>query len=315
MMPTCLITGINGFAGSYLAETLLKKGYLVSGIDRGDSFSNLSHISAKLKLFTGDILDKEKMSEIMEVVKPDYVFHLAAQPSVAVSFKEPKLTHEVNVKGTQNILDAAREHVPNVRILLTCTADEYGAVKEAELPIKETHPLAPTSPYAESKKEVEELARLYHTKYSTQVIITRSFNHAGPRQSPDFVLSNWAKQVAEIEAGRKEPVLLVGNLEAKRDFLDVRDVIEAYIILITKGEPGEVYNVCSGKAYSLQDYLNDLIALSSKKIEVRIDPKKLRPIDNPVYCGDNTKLERLGWKQEIALNDMLKHLLEYWRKL
>ena len=312
-MPRCLITGINGFAGSHLTEALLSKGYSVSGIEKGGNFSNLAHLSDRLQLFSGDILDKDRMFEIVKAVRPDYVFHLAAQPSVAASFKEPEMTREVNVKGTQNVLDAVREHASSARMLLICTADEYGNVKEKDLPIKETHPLAPTSPYAESKKEAEELTLSYHKRYSLDVIISRSFNHTGPRQAPSFVLSDWAKQVADIEAGSQEPVIHVGNLEVKRDFLDVRDVADAYITLVTKGIAGEVYNVSSGKALSLREYLDQLILLSHKKITVEVAPEKLRPVDNPVYCGDNSKLKALGWRQQKDVSDTLKALLGYWR--
>jgi GDP-4-dehydro-6-deoxy-D-mannose reductase len=310
----CLITGINGFAGSHLTEALLAKGYAVSGIEKEGNFPNLSHLSGRLQLFLGDILDKERMLELVKQVQPDYVFHLAAQPSVALSFKEPELTHTTNVIGTQNVLDAVREQAPSARILLTCTADEYGNVSEADLPIKETHRLAPTSPYAKSKKEVEELAIRYHKKYSSEIVISRSFNHTGPRQAPEFVLSDWARQVAEIESGKQKPIIHVGNLEVRRDFLDVRDVVEAYITLVLKGAPGEVYNVCSGKARSLREYLDLLITLCPKKISVKVDSERLRPVDNPVYCGDNTKLKKLGWRQSIDIKDTLKALLEYWRK-
>lgn len=306
----CFITGISGFAGSHLAELLLNKGYIVFGSFRKiDNLDNIAHIANKLKLYELDILDNKKLKKAIADAQPDFVFHLAAQPSVSASLKAPNETKKVNVEGTRNLL----ESISTQKVLIVGSGDQYGPVSPEDMPIKESHSQTPTNPYGESKKLAEELALEYYREGMKKVVITRSFNHTGPRQAPSFVCSDWSKQIAEIEAGKKEPTLQVGSLQVKKDFSDVRDVVQAYLLLMEMGTPGEVYNVCSGKGIKLRYILETLIGFSRVNIGYRVDANKVRKIYNPVYFGDNLKIRKLGWKPSYKIEQTLHDTLEYWR--
>jgi len=312
-----LITGISGFAGSYLTEFLLDKGYEVFGTFYDKStFSNLDGFIDRITLYQCDIRNYDSMKKIIEKNQPDEVYHLAAISFVPTSLKDPKLTFDTNLYGTLNLYQAIIELQFTPKILFIGSADEYGVVNKHDLPIKEECPLRPVNPYSISKTSADYLSYFYFKSYALNIVRVRPFNHIGPRQSPEFVCSSFAKQITEIERGLKEPIIKVGNLEAKRDFTDVRDMVRAYWLAIQKGETGEVYNICSGRIVQIKELLNNLLGLSSKKIEITKDPKRMRPSDNPILQGDCSKFRRRsGWKPEIPLDKTLKDILEYWRKI
>ena len=313
-----LITGITGFVGSHLAEYLLDKGIEVHGIERWRSkHDNIEHILGhkKLHLHHCDIRDASAVHEVLALVKPKKIFHLAAQSYVPTSWTAPAETLSTNIQGQLNIFEACRQLKLDPVIQIAGSSEEYGIVYPSEVPIKETNPLRPLSPYGVSKVGQDLLAYQYHQSYGTKVIRTRAFNHTGPRRGDVFVLSNFAKQIAEIEAGKKEPVLRVGNLSARRDFTDVRDIVKAYWLATEKGKPGEVYNISSDKDYTIRSLLNKLLRKSKVKIKVEPDPSRMRPSDIQRLLGDSSKFRRLtGWKPEITIEQTLEETLTYWRE-
>ena len=312
-----LITGISGFAVSYLAELLIKKGYEVFGtfFDKS-TFSNLNGFMNKIKIYRCDIRNYDSLKNVIEEVKPDEIYHLAAISFVPTSLKEPKLTFDTNLYGTLNLYQAVMDLEMNPMILFIGSADEYGIVNENDLPIKEECPVNPRNPYSISKTSADFLSFFYFKNYSLNIIRVRPFNHIGPRQSPEFVCSSFAKQITEIEKGLREPIIKDGNLETKKDFTDVRDMVRGYWLALDKGEPGKVYNICSERAIQIKGLLNHLLELSSRKIEIMKDPKRMRPSDNPILQGDSLKFrKRSGWKPEMPLDKTLKDILEYWKKV
>jgi GDP-4-dehydro-6-deoxy-D-mannose reductase len=311
-----LITGITGFAGSHLAELLLGKGIEVHGIKRWRSKTdNIEHMIDKLHLTEADMRDGHSLVELCKEAEPDYVFHLAAQSFVPTSWRAPADTMETNAVGTIHLLEAIRKLNIDPAIQIAGSSEEYGLVLPDEVPIKETNPLRPLSPYGVSKVAQDKLGFQYHHSYGLKIVVTRGFNHTGPRRGEVFVTSNFAKQIVEIEKGLREPVIRVGNLEAKRDFTDVRDTTKAYWLSLTKCEFGECYNVCSGKVWVINDVL-DLLLKSSKKKDIRIEQEKerMRPSDVEILLGDATKfMEQTGWKPEIPFEKTMEDLLDYWR--
>ncbi len=249
-------------------------------------------------------------------VKPEFVFHLSALTSAAASFKNPAATITQNVTMQINLLEAIRESASNARILIVSSADIYGMVKKEELPINESVAFRPVNPYAVSKITQDFLGLQYFLSYGLQVVRVRPFNHIGPRQAPYFVIPSFAKQIAEIEKGKKEPVLRVGNLETKRDFTDVRDIVRAYEMLLEGGVVGEVYNLGTGVSHKIADILDTLLSLSSAKIDVRVDSKLLRPSDEPELVCNTTKIkEAIGWGPKYTLEETLRDTLDYWRNI
>jgi len=315
-MKKALITGISGFVGSHLAEFLLDKGYEVYGIVRWRTdVSNIEHIKDKLKLVDADMNDAHSLYKIINEIKPEEIYHLAAQSFVPASWSAPADTMATNVIGTINLFEAVRKAEINPKIQIACSSEEYGLVKPEETPIKETNPLRPLSPYGVSKVAQDMLGFQYAKSYNLNIVITRAFNHTGPRRGEVFVTSNFAKQIVEIEKGKKEPVIYVGNLEAKRDFSDVRDVVRAYWLALQKGTPGERYNICSGKSISIKKLLGMLLSLSKVKVEIRQDPSRMRPSDVTVLEGDYSKFKKATrWKPEIPFEKTLKDLMDYWRE-
>lgn len=312
-----LITGITGFAGSHLAEYCLARGDVeVYGLVRWRSRTeNIDHLRDRISLVEGDIRDADSVRSALAGVRPDRIFHLAAQSFVPTSWNAPSETVTTNVVGQINIFEAMRQLKLDVPIQLACSSEEYGRVLPDEVPIKETNPLRPLSPYAVSKVAQDLLGYQYHQSYGLPVVRTRAFNHTGPRRGHVFVTSNFAKQIAEIEAGQKPPVLEVGNLEAKRDFSDVRDTVNAYWLALDKGEPGEVYNVATGRSVAIREMLDMLLSFTDTEIEVRQDPARLRPSDVELLTGDATKLKNLtGWEPAIPLERTLSDLLNWWRE-
>ncbi|OGL46176.1 MAG: GDP-mannose 4,6-dehydratase [Candidatus Schekmanbacteria bacterium RBG_16_38_11] len=312
-----LITGITGFVGSHLVDYLLAKHESIEiyGIHRWRSRTeNIDNVVDKLHLVECDIRDSSSVRNVVDIIKPDRIFHLAAQSFVPTSWHAPAETISTNIIGNLNIFEAVRQSGFNPRILVAGSSEEYGLVYENELPIKEENPLRPLSPYAVSKVGQDLLAYQYFMSYQVDVVRSRAFNHTGPRRGYVFVSSNFAKQFADIEKGKNEPVIYTGNLAARRDFTDVRDMVRAYWLALEKCEAGEVYNICSGKDYSIKQILDILMSFTNVKIEIKQDPKRMRPSDVPVLRGDNSKFcKKTGWKPEIPFEQTLLDILNYWR--
>jgi len=307
-----LITGIAGFAGSHLAERLIGR-FEVSGTVIDDNVRNLSGLSG-LDLVKCDLLDRGAVEGLIARLKPDFIFHLAAQSMPSFSFGHPAETLSTNIFSTLNIFEATVNSSPETAILNIGSGDEYGDVRQESLPVNETAELRPLNPYAVSKVTQDLLAFQYWKSRGLKVVRARPFNHFGARQAESFVAAEFAKQIAEIEAGiKKNKALKVGNLDAVKDFLDVRDVVAAYELLVHKGNYGEVYNICSGRAISIRQMAEKLISLSSEKIEIEQDTSRKRPTDTVAMYGDASRLKSLGWEQRYTLEESIKALLDYWR--
>jgi GDP-4-dehydro-6-deoxy-D-mannose reductase len=310
-----LITGIAGFVGSHLAELLLSQGYEVYGLCRPRSkMDHIESIINKLHLEDADLLDSHSLYTTILRIKPDYIFHLAAQSFVPTSWVSPSVTLEVNIVGSANLFEAVRQAGIDPTIQIACSSEEYGLVHEDEIPIKETNPLRPQSPYAVSKVAMDYLGYQYFSSYKMKVVRTRGFNHTGPRRGDTFAESTFAKQIAMIEKGKQDPVIRVGNLDAFRDYTDVRDMVRAYLLAVQKCDSGDVYNICTGHTIKIGDMLKMLLSFSKVKVEIEEDPLRMRPSDVPVLTGDNSKfVKRTGWKAEIPFEKTMEDLLNYWR--
>ena len=312
-----LITGITGMAGSHLAEYLLGlDGIEVHGTYRWRSrMENVEHILDRITLHECELRDPASVHRVLETVKPERIYHLAAQSFVPTSWRAPADTLTNNILGELHVLEGVRAlGLHATRILVAGSSEEYGLVHAHEVPIDENQPLRPLSPYAVSKATQDYLAYQYHRSYGLYTVRTRAFNHTGPRRGEVFATSNFAKQIASIEKGLQEPVIRVGNLDAKRDFSDIRDIARAYYLALERGEPGEVYNIGSGKAYTIREVLDILLGLTSVKVEIRQDPARMRPSDVPILVCDNRKFCRqTGWRPEIPFERTLEDLLNYWR--
>ncbi len=316
-MEKILITGITGFVGSHLAEYLLHEGgNEIYGLRRWRSrLENIAPIQNDLQLIEGDITDALSMADLIQKVRPNYIFHLAAQSFVPTSWVAPDATLTTNIRGQVNLFEAVRAAGLECRIQVAGSSEEYGLVHPDELPITEDNPLRPLSPYAVSKVTQDLLAWQYHQSYGLDIVRTRGFNHTGPRRGEVFVCSSFAKQIAEVEAGRRAPIIRVGNLEATRDFTDVRDMVRGYMLALQKGKAGEVYNLCSGRDIRIGDVLDQLVAMSDVKIEIEQDPERLRPSDVPILRGSAAKFHAdTGWEPRIPFSQTLADTLNYWRE-
>ncbi len=317
-MKRVLITGITGFAGSHLADYLLADhpGVEIFGTYRWRSRrENIEHLEGRIRLLECDLTDGTSVHKALAASRPDAVFHLAAQSFVPASWAAPHQTLADNVAGQAHLFEGIRALELDPAVQIACSSEEYGLVLPDEVPIRETNPLRPLSPYAVSKVAQDYLGYQYFMSYGLRVIRTRGFNHTGPRRGDVFVTSNFAKQVASIEAGLQEPVLRVGNLDAVRDFTDVRDMVRAYWLAVTKGRPGEVYNLASGNGITIRQLLDQLLALAKVEVRVETDPARLRPSDVEVLIGDASKFRGdTGWEPRIPFSQTLADLLEYWRE-
>lgn len=312
-----LITGITGFVGSHMAEYALSQGAEVFGSARWRSRTeNIEHLRSKIHLVECDLRDTASVRRLLTTASPTHVIHLAAQSFVGTSWHTPGETLSNNIACQVNLLEGIRELKVAPRFLVIGTSEEYGLVHADEVPIKETNPLRPLSPYAVSKVAQDMMGYQYFKSYGFPIMRTRAFNHEGPRRGEVFVTSNFAKQVAEIEAGLREPVMFVGDLKPKRDYSDVRDIVRGYWMLLERGEPGEVYNLCSGRSWVIQQVLDFFLEQSSQKgIVVEVDATRLRPSDVMVLEGDPAKIRKaVGWQVEIPFERTLKDLLAYWRQ-
>lgn len=317
-----LVTGAGGFVGAYLSRELAAAGHEVIATDVVEP-AGLPNDIARRRC---DLLDGAAVKALVADVRPDYVFHLAAQSSAARSFDEPRSTLETNVFGTLNLLESvrflpyacpgARTRSGKIRVLSVGSSEEYGRQPRGAMPLGEGSPIEPVSPYAVSKAAQTLLALQYGRAFGMDVVAVRSFGHTGPGQTARFVLPAFARQCAEIRVGTREPVVKVGTLDVVRDFLDVRDVVRAYRMLAEEaGEPG-VYNVCSGEGVPLRDALDFLVRACGVPARIEEDPGLVRPVDIPVLVGDNARLRRAcGWRREHSTEDMLGALFEYWERI
>lgn len=309
-----LLTGIAGFAGSHLAEYLLHNTDVeVHGVVHRHE-RRIQHLREQLHLHRGDLRNALWVSDLVQTVQPDILLHLAAWSDVGGSWQQPWTTYELNIQCQLNLLEALRRWSPACRTLVVTSNEVYGLVRPEDLPIDEQTPFRPNTPYGVSKVAQDMMALQYWYSHRLPTIRVRSFNHIGPNQSDDFVASAFARQIAEIEAGRRAPVVTVGNLEAQRDFTDVRDVVRAYWLLVQQGTAGEVYNVGSGQSRPARWLLDTLLELSTVHVEIRVDPDRLRPSDVPVSQCDNRRLvEATHWQPQIDLRTSLRDLLDFWR--
>jgi GDP-4-dehydro-6-deoxy-D-mannose reductase len=309
-----LITGINGFVGGHLAEHLLAQGrHEVWGLTRGPGKLQ-PFLAGRVAEVHADLSDAEAATEAIVAAQPAVIFHLAGQPFVPESFRDPAGTLSANTLGALHIFLTLIEYRIKARVVVVGTNEEYGTISEADLPIGELTPLRPANPYGVSKAAQSLLAQQYHLSHGLDVVRARPFTHIGPRQNERFVTAAFARQVARIERGLQAPVVQVGNLSARRDFTDVRDMVRAYALLAERGEPGAVYNAGSGQAVMVRELLDQLLAASSVPVEVRLNPELMRPIDIPVVVCDASRLrERTGWTPQIPLERTLHDILDYWR--
>lgn len=308
-----LVIGAAGFVGNYLIDAVQYE--LLCDV----CATKLPHHSAwrkDIQIMDLNILDAEAVYQCLMQAEPDYIFYLAAQSSIARSWTNPTQTVEVNVKGSLNLLNAIRKLEAPPKVLLVGSGEEYGAIAPEQVPIREATFLNPQNIYAASKACQNMMASVYASAYHLPLVMVRAFNHIGPGQSDTFVVSDFCHQAAKIEAGLQEPIISVGNLGAKRDFTDVRDVVRAYIKLIQFGLPGETYNLGRGRAVTIQSILDTIISKSTADIQIYVDPKRLRPIDVPVIEPDLQKIYgATGWKPEIPLETTIEEMLQYWRLL
>lgn len=310
-MKKAMVIGAAGFVGSYLIKHLNNDcGYEVFATKL--PAENLENLPAKV--YDLDILNKESIVSLLYELRPDYIFHLAAQSSVSVAWNNPQLTIDVNIKGAVNLMDAVRELYYKPRIVVIGSGEEYGHIRDGETPIREDNRVNPGNIYAATKACQNMIGSIYARAYDMELVLVRAFNHIGPGQSAIFVVSDFCKQVAEIEAGLREPVMYVGNLSAKRDFTDVRDVVRAYALLAKNGQKGATYNVGRGHAYAIREILDMIISHSTKEIKVEIDQAKIRPVDVPIIEADISKInEATGWTPEIPIESTVEEVLNYWR--
>jgi len=309
-----LITGVGGFAGSHLSDYLLANtdwqvlGCVLPGWD-------CSHLDYRVTRIELDLRDRDGVQAMLERTAPDFIFHLAGQAFPPVSWDDPWNTLENNIRSEVNLLDALVKLGARPRVMVVGSGDEYGLVQPQDLPLHEDSPLRPNSPYAVSKVAQDLLGLSYFISHALPVVRVRPFNHIGPRQSENFVVPAFAKQIAAIEAGQQEPVVRVGNLSARRDFTDVRDVVSAYYLVITRGQPGEVYNIGSGQSHAIGEVLNMLLSYSQVAIQVEYEEARMRPSDTPDVICDFSRLRALtGWRPTIPLEQSLRDVLNDWRE-
>jgi GDP-4-dehydro-6-deoxy-D-mannose reductase len=307
------LTGATGFVGSYLCKALRSPERVIYGTCYPERPEDCDRTVTD-KIYFQDIRDAIGMSALFEEIRPDWIFHLAAVSSVRRSWDKREETFDTNLAGTHHLFEAIRKYSPQARVLYVSSSDVYGALTPVNKALTEDDETEPVNPYAYTKISGELLARFYSRIEGLDIVCARPFPHTGPGQSADFVCPDWALQIAQIEKGDCEPVMTVGNTQVQRDFLDVRDVVRAYIRLMEKGQKGEVYNICSGRAIALKEVLDMLLSFTSSAIEIRVDPQKLRKTDIPLLVGNNQKIQTAtSWTPKIPMKQTLLDLLEYSR--
>ena len=310
-----LITGVSGFVGSHLAEYLLQAtDWEVAGTVFGP-YGNIAELCGQLELYPAELSRLDVMTFVLEQSQPDVIFHLAAQPLVSASWRDPWSTLETNIRMQLNVLEGMVRSRPDCRVLVVGSSEEYGLISPEDLPVDEDTPLRPLNPYALSKVAQDLMGLQYYLTREMRVVRVRPFNHIGPRQRVGFVAPDFASQIAAAELGLQPPLIEVGNLAARRDFSDVRDVVRAYALLATQGEPGQVYNVGAGQSHAIQELLDTLLAMSQVPIEVREDPDRMRPADIPEVICDAARLRNsTGWQPRFSFEQSLRDILDYWRQ-
>jgi GDP-4-dehydro-6-deoxy-D-mannose reductase len=311
-----LITGVAGFVGPQLASLLACEpeielfGMRWSGSDEPATVE----LPSELQTLDGDITDDSSIRAVLDAARPEVVFHLAGISSGAIAWRNPTRTFEVNALGTLRLLEGIRRHDPATTCVVASSGEVYGSAEDERRPLTEDSPLRPLSPYAASKAAQDLVSAQFAVAHSMPVIRLRLFNHTGPRQPTEYVASSFARQIARIERGLQPPVIEVGNLEARRDFVDVREVVRAYWLAARHGAPGAAYNVCSGRVVSIRDLLDRLLALARCPVSVRPDPDRMRPADIPLLVGDPARFHgATGWRSTIPIEDTLRDLLTWWR--
>jgi GDP-4-dehydro-6-deoxy-D-mannose reductase len=310
-----LITGIAGFAGSHLADYLLAQNDpALELVGVSQSGGENVPTDARIRFVVGDLSDPRFTSDLLAQVSPERIYHLAAQAFVPVSWQDPWATLENNIRAQTNLLHAAAQQKSNARLLIVGSNEEYGRVTSADLPIDEDTPLRPDSPYGVSKITQDFLGLQYFLSHQLQVVRVRPFNHIGPRQNDRFVTASFAKQIAEIEAGKRAPKLRVGNLDARRDFTDVRDMMRGYVMALERGNAGDVYNIGSGIPRAIREIVEVYQSLARVPFEVEYDPDRMRPSDTPISYCDATKFKRAtGWEPQFSFEETLRAILDDWR--
>jgi len=312
-----VITGASGFVAGHLIEAIFKDDpeALITALDLSEpdySFIDPS-LRKSIQYSKADLLSMNDLIKILELSGAHFVIHLAAYSSVAYSWQKPIECFNNNFNIFLNLLEAVKKVNPVIRVLSIGSSEQYGIVTADKIPLKESEPPNPVSPYAVARVAQEYMAAVYVKGFNLDIVSTRSFNHFGPRQDERFVLSSFARQVAEIKKGMRKPVINVGDLEIIRDFTDVRDVSKAYLSLLRKGSPGEIYNVCCGTGKKLEDCLIFLIEIAGIKCKIQKSEELIRPVDNPIIIGDNAKLKKeTGWVPETPFETTLHDLYEYW---
>ncbi len=310
-----LITGISGFVGSHLAEYLLAHtDWQIAGTVYG-RLDNIAHIREHLAIFPAELSRLEVVRFIVEETRPDAIFHLAAQPIPSLSHHDPWFTLENNIRAQLNVLETVAQLKLACRVLVVGSSEEYGAISPDDLPVAEDAPLRPTSPYAVSKVAQDFLGLQYWLSNRVEAVRVRPFNHIGARQRRGFVAPDFAAQIAEIQAGLRPPRITVGTLDVARDFSDVRDIVRGYYLALTKGQPGEVYNLGTGQAHTVRELLDTLISASAMAIEVVQDTKLTRPVEVPCVVADCSRIQKhTGWQAQIPFEQSLHDVLDYWRE-
>lgn len=311
-----LITGITGFVGGHLVEHLAERGDVIAGFSRSGRWpAELAHLSGRARVEACDIeLESEAaLADRIARKSPEVIYHLAAQANPHASLADPRGTWALNLGGALNLFEAVRKTEQSPRIVLVGSGVCYGNPREEDLPVSESCPLRPNNPYAASKAAADLLGIQHHLAHGTNVVMVRPFNHAGPRQSTSYVLAAMARQVAEVEAGRKTHID-VGNLDVVRDFTDVRDVVRGYRALAERGDAGQIFNLGAGAGVKLKDALETLRSLARTTVEIRVDPARMRPVDQPLLVANAAKLRTAtGWKPQFSIEQTLSDMLEHAR--
>jgi len=308
-----LITGITGMVGTYLSKLYLDQGCELAGISRQTAKSRHQDIEYPWKHYAGDILDLKFLNRVLSEFRPDVVFHLASQVNNGQSWETETTTYQSNIQGSHNLFSAVLSSAPEAIVIPACSSAEYGIVPKEKHPIKEdTTPLHPISPYGVSKAAMEMMAHQFHKNFNLKVVLPRMFIHVGPDNPPSTALQSFAMQLAAIKLGLKEPVIRVGNLDSSRDFVDVRDGVRALNLIADPVNNGQIFNICTGKAWSIKTCLDMLIEISKVKVDVVYDPIRSRPSDESLLLGDPSKLNALGWKPQISFETTLKDIFLNW---
>ena len=318
-MKKILITGISGFVGGYFVDYLTSRAdtFEIHGISRSKPAWDFVPVTVERlnnhHFHLADLNDIPKIRSLIEGIQPDYILHLAAQSSVAESWKTPVVSFLNNTNIFLNIIDTVRLNDNGARVLSVGSSEQYGIVSDEDLPLTENSRQCPANPYAVARVAQEQLARLYASGYGLDICCTRSFNHCGPGQTDRFVVSSIVKQFVRIARGLQDPVIHIGNGTIIRDFVDVHDVVEAYRLLLARGKRGEVYNICSGKGRSIRDIVTLLSDMYHIDVQVLREQSRIRPIDNPRIVGSYQKIQNdMGWKPKIPFEESLRSMYAYW---